>query len=306
MDDRENTGQQQQSNHQANAPLPPTIDAPAPNPNEPHGEDVHNASGQSRPEPEPLRWFHTPDWWMVVLTALLFIASVITLFVFRDQFKEMQTQTGILSTQAKQAAADSAEAAKKVESQLEIAREQTKATQDSAKAIQRQMRVDQRAWLKIEMASMRNNYIEGQPIEIPMRMINTGKTPALNVYAKIMVEVIHNGESPRFLSLSYRDYRPGIVFSIGLMYPGIPESFPATLKRRIAPGNDIPEPVSREMYEELHSGITYWAVHGMATYNDIFGIAHWVKFCGWITDFPSTPGTYTAGKCSEYNKADDN
>ena len=45
---------------------------------------------------EPVNWFHNPDWWMVILTTLLFVVGAVTLRVFYRQFKEMQKQTGIL------------------------------------------------------------------------------------------------------------------------------------------------------------------------------------------------------------------
>jgi hypothetical protein len=90
-----------------------------------------------------MKWFHNPDWWMVIHTVFLFIVGVITLEVFNGQFKEMQTQTGILSNQAKQAAADAVESTKNVGLQLAIARQQAKAAQDSVGAISNQARIAQ-------------------------------------------------------------------------------------------------------------------------------------------------------------------
>ncbi len=63
--------------------------------------------------------------------------------------------------------------------QLPIAETQAKAAQDSVKAIQRQMRQDQRAWLKISFAT--SPLQDNAPIPIMSELINMGKTPAKNI-----------------------------------------------------------------------------------------------------------------------------
>jgi len=65
-----------------------------------------------------IRWFCKPDWHMVWLTGLLFIVGIVTAIIFYRQFGEMKEQTRILNEQAKQAAADSVEAGRRVEKQL--------------------------------------------------------------------------------------------------------------------------------------------------------------------------------------------
>jgi len=100
MGDRENTGQQQQQRGEhTQPPLPPAAAPLAANPDQPHPNQI-----QHPPQTEPHnaeRWFQSPDWHMVWITALLFIVGVYTAWVFHKQFTEMQTQTGILNGQAK-------------------------------------------------------------------------------------------------------------------------------------------------------------------------------------------------------------
>src|ERR1700675_211091 len=113
MGDRENTGQQQQQGPaNTQPPLPPAITSPAANPDQPHPDEIKTQTNAEIKKSEP--WFKNPDWHMVWITVLLFAVGVYTAWVFHRQFREMQTQTGILNTQAQQAAADSVEASKKV------------------------------------------------------------------------------------------------------------------------------------------------------------------------------------------------
>jgi len=99
-------GNQQESDTKARQPLTSSSTRPTSNPGQPHGSDVPtNTNGQ--PEDTESPWFRNPDWWMVILTALTLLVAAITLRVFWRQFREMQTQTGILSGQAQQATSDS-------------------------------------------------------------------------------------------------------------------------------------------------------------------------------------------------------
>jgi hypothetical protein len=102
-------------------------------------------------------WFKNPDWHMVWITILLFVVGVYTAYIFHRQFKEMQTQTAILNSQAQQSASDSVEAAHRVERQLAIAKQQAKAAQDSVSAVSGQVRVakqqlelSERPWIKVK------------------------------------------------------------------------------------------------------------------------------------------------------------
>src|SRR5712692_3395764 len=114
-DGEEADREDQERQNNAGTPLPPAIARPAPDPEKPHSEEVYKRPG-SNPQ-ETGNWFGKPDWWMVILTLLLFVVGAITLRVFYKQFGEMQKQTGILNTQAQQAATDSVESAKKVGTQ---------------------------------------------------------------------------------------------------------------------------------------------------------------------------------------------
>lgn len=246
------------------------------------------------------RWFHTPDWHMVWLTGLLFVVGIVTAWIFYRQFSEMKTQTGILNDQAKQAAADSIEAGKRVERQLDLAGKQVKAAQDSVNAIKQQMRQDQRAWMSVavtgapvpgaKQGTITFKIAENRPIEIPLQLMDIGKTSARSVEAVFFVEVVKNGQLPR-LDSPRKMAESG--FSSGILYPNIPYESSAFRGR----------PIDRAEQEDLIAGRAYIAVHGRVDFRDVFKVRHWTKFCLWV---PLANAQYTSRECAQYNNVDNN
>ncbi len=161
-------------------------------------------------------WFKNPDWHMVWITVLLFIVGVYTAYVFHRQFKEMQTQTAILNSQAQQAASDSVEAANRVEKQLAIAKQQAKAAQDSVGAIsgqariaEQQLELSERPWIKVKnsIVSPLTFDVGGRAGGVPVAtmtiddtMENVGQTVAVDVLSwedVIPVDTDHSTRTAR-------------------------------------------------------------------------------------------------------------
>ena len=235
---------------------------------------------------------------MVILTALTFIVAVVTLFVFYRQFGEMRTQTGILSTQSQQAAADSIDAAKRVERQLVIAQQQADATKKSVGAIRRQVRQDQRAWIRVSINPL--PVFVGKEVVASGEYTNTGKTAAHNVIVNLVVERVKNGKDPIFTwrILHYTGWT-------GMMYPNAPEKFssywfdvPIGTK-----GRPSPTIISMSDVSDLMNGKTYFVVFGEVRYEDIFQVRHRTEFCKWI---PIGNADVTARKCIDHNTEDNN
>jgi hypothetical protein len=290
MGDRENTGQQQ-STANTQAPLATAITPVAPNPQEPHAYEIEN---EPHTEPEkPAQWFKNPDWHMVWITVLLFAVGVYTACVFHRQFTEMQTQTGILNTQAQQAAIDSSEARRKGDEQLRLASKQVQAAQDSVKAINKQMRQDQRAWMKISAPSLLMNPSANQPWSILLHFSNIGKSPALNVFVQTNVEIVpHMQKSTLAYTGNHLHDFTGIVYP-GDSYDFAAETFDA--KGPIALG---------ENYGKLIRGDAYIVYYAQINYRDIFGTKHWTHFCGW--HYLAKGPNYAAGNCPAYDRVDNN
>jgi hypothetical protein len=279
MGDREKTdreNQERQSN--AGKPLPPILARIAPDPKQPHSNEIQNQANADPERPDP--WFKNPAWHMVWITLFLFAVGVYTAKIFHRQFKEMQAQTKILNSQAKQAASDSVESARKVDSQLTIARQQAKAAQDSADAIKTQMRVDQRAWISLGSIKSVSKFAVGEPFTVTVGIKNLGKTPARNTYTGIFIEPRLKGQKPRL----ERDAQVAMASGIILPNVEIYNSPILTMCSEVITntGQILAKficPLTQDEYDAVTSGSQTIYVHGRVTYYDVFNHSHWFTFC---------------------------
>jgi hypothetical protein len=87
--------------------------------------------------------------------------------------------------------ADSIENAKKVDSQLAIAGQQAKAAQDSVEATNRQISLEQRAWVAVNPIVTGPLYFNNEGVWIPIEieMTNVGRSPAqyVKLWQKLVV-----------------------------------------------------------------------------------------------------------------------
>lgn len=239
---------------------------------------------------------------MIWLTAGIVGVAVVTAFILIRQANVMQGQLDEMKGAGEQTdrliilnAGQMGNAAKIAKS----AQIQADAAQANVKAIQRQMRQDQRAWIGVELTSDPTpnakqgtatvSVTENQPIGIPLRFTNTGKTAARHVEAIFFVEVVKNGQVP--LLNSKKKAESG--FSAGIVYPSIHSDIAAFRIR----------PATRTEQQDLISGQAYIAVYGRVDYRDVFKVPHWNKFCLWI---PFASIGYTSRECAQYNNVDDN
>jgi len=207
-----------------------------------------------------------PDWYMVFLTLLLLIVGARTLFVFYRQFEEMQRQTGILDAQAKQAAADSIEAAKRVEQQLEIAQQQARAAQDGVRVLQEQMRQTQKTLYLEEspwLAGVKVGVEEdgGGAERLSVIVVNAGKTPAYNTRARIQFRTLPSDSPPPTFVFKESEAKGFVDF-----VPGLPNSIPLN--------GSIPSHV----VASFKSGATHAFIGLQLWYKDYWG-KHSSKFC---------------------------
>src|SRR6266404_3165766 len=245
---------------------------------------------------ETKNWGHNPDTWMVGLTFILMLVGGYTAWIFYGQFGEMKSQTAILNQQAKQASADSVEATRRVEQQLDISRQQVSAAQASVKAVQRQMRQDQRPWLSMAFnwpaVKAANNqelsviqFTENQPVTVPLKYSNNGKTAARNIIGGMFVEVVKSGDAPKLDSKNV----PPFGFTAGVLFPG-PTGETFVIRQGANGKNDPLTPLEKE---DLTSNRAYIAVYGKILYDDIFSVRHWTKFCFWLP-LSAAPSSYNA------------
>lgn len=234
-----------------------------------------------------------------------FLAALAAAVFVGVQVHEMTKQTQILASQSEAAAAGAAMGELNTRKQLAIAQQQAQAAQDSVDAIKRQMRQDQRAWLKITVPdAIHLRFME--PITANMRIVNIGKTVARVIHVRAIIEKVSNGQSPL---LRYHIIRIYANFRGGMMYPNEPQDFPVALyKETIIPPPWQPMPDAKRLgtadIGALQAGDEYFVVYARGTYTDIFGVDHWVTVCDATFKTPSKG--ITAKACADYSDADNN
>lgn len=312
MDDRETAhGENLQRQTTANQPLPTDGAQSTPSPDQPHSAAVDRTAGASVAKaasaepPEPDAWFRNPDWYMVILTVLMFVVGIVTAVFFYKQLREMSRQTGIISSQAKQAADDSVESARRVERQLALSERQARAAQDNVEAIRKQMRQDQRAWIEMEQTEPLV-FVENKPFTFNLHLANIGKTAARNLITQVVFEKLPIKSEP---SLSFREGIARTSSTVGVLFPNDPNMAVPGLWQRVIPGtrNKKAETIlpSATDVQEFADGKTYLAVYARTSYVDIFGRPHVSKFCKFYTTNTKSLEV-PAKRCTDYNGVDNN
>jgi hypothetical protein len=248
------------------------------------------------------------------ISVFAFAAAVVAAYLVGSQFIEMKDQTQILASQAQGQAASASVSAVQVQQQLGIAQQQAKAAQDSVTAIQRQMRQDQRPWMRFDMGDSKVNPTVsvkvGSSLVVPVRMTNVGKTPAERLQMFFVIEVVPLGKDPHLPKHHFifdgRRTKPNPLAAyrirVGAMFPEshVDEMVP---RLQIKNGTVVENFLSVPEANDVVNGKAYLAVFGEVSYFDVFGFRHWTKFCK--DGFPdgSNPNN---GKCANFYAVDNN
>jgi hypothetical protein len=176
---------------------------------------------------------------------------------------------------------------------------QAEAAQAGVKAIQRQMRQEQRAWINLTV-NLPQEFKENEGVTGSIHLINTGKTPAKNLVGQFVIEEVKNGESPIFIysGIARTIMSAGSVFPNSTLDGTVPWSHKAQGTTNVGPTI-----VNTADIKNLTDGKVFFVIHGRIDYRDVFNAPHWVTVCGW-TAAPAR--NYTAKKCSDYNNVDNN
>jgi hypothetical protein len=168
-------------------------------------------------------------------------------------------------------------------------------------AMDRSMRLDQRAWIDFKVATKVSDAVPpatGGKVEVMIVLTNRGKTLARKVYVEAVAQFLHAGEDPDFVY----DKRKGFL-STGIVIPAPEHPEESTLQ--VFDSSGKPFHVTQEEREELANQRASIVVFARATYDDIFGSSHWIRTCG-----ASYGGMFRglvpfAGSvCAAYNDAD--
>lgn len=163
--------------------------------------------------------------------------------------------------------------------------------------MQRQLRLDQRAWVGFVLPE--RFPLEGTSIPATIQITSFGKTPARQVEANMIATVYKKGEQPNFnLGIGQAHNR---VYT-GVVFPNAP--FPITIqvkKYNPFPPAEIISPA--DLSKELAAGTSYIIFLGEIKYLDIFGKPHWTHFCTG-TGIAMATELDILKKCTTYNDVD--
>jgi hypothetical protein len=181
----------------------------------------------------------------------------------------------------------------------EAAKDGATAAQNAVRQAERTMHMDQRAW--IHVGAIDNQFILGRQIEVPLKIGNTGKTPAKKVTGDLAIQLLKATDDPDFV---YTKGHPHFHLPQILVVPNTDINMTMHVSRYIK-GIDHPIPViyDQRLKDGIESGNLVVVVHGSFTYDDVFGVSHWFKFCTFGSPNLSKPGP---AKCDEYNDTDNN
>jgi hypothetical protein len=162
------------------------------------------------------------------------------------------------------------------------------------------MRTDQRAWL-ISKFVPNLPLTDGQPFDQTVNITNSGKTSAKDAQGRLVSGLYRATDTINF------DYRHGTRVEAGLLQPNDSYPVPSRLLRRDLPeGTAIDQAqviISPDIRTAIGTNTLFIVTYGRITYDDIFGVEHFINFCGFG---PRNTFTFTsfAMQCLTYNDAD--
>ncbi len=181
------------------------------------------------------------------------------------------------------------------------------AATSAAETAYRGLVVTERAWLQITTDDNGiRNFNELQPLESSksIRVTNVGKTAARNIRVCGGIQIVPSNKSPDFTnadvceSPKYLPAGTSYCFSdtTGVLFPNAP---PIVNDNCMAPHGTT---MSHTQYVALQEGRAYIAIYALVAYDDIFGVKHWTRTCGFQAMVNGA--TYHASQCTAWNDVD--
>jgi len=171
-----------------------------------------------------------------------------------------------------------------------------KAAKVSVEVTRTIMKVDKRAWIGLDYITPDPLILEvGKTFGYKAGIINTGKTPALNLRIYSIIEPVDEGKRPNF---SYVGIHPIIG---GFLPPNGKAALPLNVLinvRRPEKPSAIIEQWQLDLFKSKKFNIYS---HGRIEYEDIFGDHHWMTYCSYLP----YPSISSFAFCPEHNENDD-
>jgi hypothetical protein len=169
------------------------------------------------------------------------------------------------------------------------------------------MRNDQRAWIEVQEIPPdgrvpKVEVVAGKPIMYPIKVTNTGKTPAKDVKLMLAAEVVGFGNEPNFRCVEQATCSDEVNLW-GIIFPSQANEISGRRWTLTGPAPVDTDADAAAWQEEA----AYVAVYGMIDYVDVYKIHHWTKFCFWRNSPANGAHThFNAKDCTEYNSVDSN
>ena len=176
-----------------------------------------------------------------------------------------------------------------------------------------EMRIDQRAWLGVKFVPVQPTL--NSPFTWPLTITNTGKTPAKNIRAMVIIRYLpvdtpidfRTIEEMRAADIKQVDTTPlWMAFVTGVLFPNDPTTLNQfTFAQGMAnkPQKDIWDSTLQDRYAK---GEIYIELNGRFDYDDAAGNAHWTQICNILTSPGQTVPLETSKSCVAHNNIDDN
>lgn len=197
----------------------------------------------------------------------------------------------LLMYQTRLARQEAAESEKSFLASLEQARRSADAAQAAADAAQksaevagRALQLDHRAWVGVATFAP-PNLQPGSTVTFTVQLLNSGRSPALNVKAHTSYRLLSARGS---FTPIYRKRKDNLRPSLVVIQPGVSMALPGS----------IDGPLSAADVEAVRTGKKVLYIFGRIEYTDVFRTEHHSTFCVFLTKDHES-GT----ACSEYSEA---
>jgi hypothetical protein len=168
------------------------------------------------------------------------------------------------------------------------------------------LHLDQRAWIGVQRGDFK--WKVNDEMAFPSRVINWGKTPAMHVELVATSTVMNTQDTPAFI------YTPGtghptMHSRVAILFGSERDllTFNIPVYKKGTRSGEILK-LTPQLLTDMQSGTAYVLVHGRVTYEDFFGISHWINFCSIYPEPSQAIPQLTNGQaiCIAYNGMDKN
>jgi hypothetical protein len=180
---------------------------------------------------------------------------------------------------------------------------QLNAMWDTVNVARRSSERQDRAWVAVQPKGP-YRITAGEELGIPFVLVNTGKTPARHIHTEIWTKFI-----PTTSLEEMSETGPRLQVETGDLFPNnINEidgfsTLHATRQRGIGNHDTRSWAIEPSEVIEYDAGRIYGVGYMVVSYEDIFGIKHWTRYCSYIHNPINNPNT---SSCVSYNREDDN